>query len=236
MHTSRRSLAAHIPLYLYPFLSTVHKGKPFEYLRLTSLGVLGALVKVSVGPPSSLCFSVYCNSPRLLFHSYTQQDDPAVVEFLLKTEIVPLCLRIMDNGTELSRTVATFIMQKIMQDERGLNFVCASTDRFRVVNTVLSNMVGTLEEAPSPRLLKHVLRCYSRLADHKVCVRGWGRRREGGARMGLSLSFPDSCSAREALRTGLPSGLRRGKLHDLLMSDATLARWLRDLLQAAGEG
>ena len=38
--------AAHIPLFLYPFLHTVSKSRPFEYLRLTSLGVVGALVKV----------------------------------------------------------------------------------------------------------------------------------------------------------------------------------------------
>jgi len=37
---------AHIPLFLYPFLHTVSKTRPFEYLRLTSLGVIGALVKV----------------------------------------------------------------------------------------------------------------------------------------------------------------------------------------------
>jgi hypothetical protein len=53
-------LEAHIPLYLYPFLSTVSRTKPFEYLRLTSLGVIGALVKV---------------------------DDADVVNFLLKTEM-----------------------------------------------------------------------------------------------------------------------------------------------------
>jgi len=49
-------LRAHIPLFLYPFLNTVSKGRPFEYLRLTSLGVIGALVKV---------------------------DDPEVINFLL---------------------------------------------------------------------------------------------------------------------------------------------------------
>ena len=38
--------SAHIPLFLYPFLNTVSKTRPFEYLRLTSLGVIGALVKV----------------------------------------------------------------------------------------------------------------------------------------------------------------------------------------------
>lgn len=31
-------LTAHIPLFLYPFLNTVSKTRPFEYLRLTSLG------------------------------------------------------------------------------------------------------------------------------------------------------------------------------------------------------
>jgi len=39
-------IKAYIPLYLYPFLGTVNETKPFEYLRLTSLGVIGALVKV----------------------------------------------------------------------------------------------------------------------------------------------------------------------------------------------
>lgn len=38
--------AAHVPLFLYPFLNTSSKTRPFEYLRLTSLGVIGALVKV----------------------------------------------------------------------------------------------------------------------------------------------------------------------------------------------
>ena len=37
---------AQIPQYLYPFLTTNTKTQPFEYLRLTSLGVIGALVKV----------------------------------------------------------------------------------------------------------------------------------------------------------------------------------------------
>ena len=70
--------AAHVPLYLYPFLNTVSKNRPFEYLRLTSLGVIGALVKL---------------------------DDSEVINFLLQTEIIPLCLRIMETGSELSKTV-----------------------------------------------------------------------------------------------------------------------------------
>jgi len=41
--------AAYIPMFLYPFLNTISKTRPFEYLRLTSLGVIGALVKVRPG-------------------------------------------------------------------------------------------------------------------------------------------------------------------------------------------
>ena len=47
--------AAHVPLFLYPFLNTISKTRPFEYLRLTSLGVIGALVKVPAPAPMQRC-------------------------------------------------------------------------------------------------------------------------------------------------------------------------------------
>jgi len=34
-----------------------------------------------------------------------QVDDTEVIGFLLQTEIIPLCLRTMENGSELSKTV-----------------------------------------------------------------------------------------------------------------------------------
>lgn len=50
-------------------------------------------------------------------------DDSEVIDFLLSTEIIPLCLRIMETGSELSKTVATFIVQKILLDDMGLSYV-----------------------------------------------------------------------------------------------------------------
>jgi CCR4-NOT transcription complex subunit 9 len=137
-HPETRSLflQAHIPLFLYPFLNTISKTRPFEYLRLTSLGVIGALVKV---------------------------DDTEVINFLLSTEIIPLCLRTMETGSELSKTVATFIVQKILLDNVGLSYICATAERFFAVGAVLSSMVTGLAEQPSVRLLKHIIRCYLRL-------------------------------------------------------------------------
>eukprot|EP00920_Eleutheroschizon_duboscqi_P026035 GHVT01064480.1.p1 GENE.GHVT01064480.1~~GHVT01064480.1.p1 ORF type:complete len:307 (+),score=25.46 GHVT01064480.1:699-1619(+) len=157
--TRRLFLNANIPLFLYPFLNTVSKNRAFEYLRLTSLGVIGALVKV---------------------------DDRQVISFLLETEIIPLSLRIMEGGSELSKTVATFIVQKILLDDMGLNYVCETAGRFYTVSSVLSNMVqATVKEEPSvstARLLKHTIRCYLRLSDNR--------------------------RAREALKTCLPAPLK----------------------------
>lgn len=182
-HQETRSLflRAHVPLFLYPFLNTTSKTRPFEYLRLTSLGVIGALVKV---------------------------DDTEVINFLLSTEIIPLCLRTMEMGSELSKTVATFIVQKILLDNVGLNYICATAERFFAVGAVLGNMVGLLAEQPSVRLLKHIVRCYLRLSDNP--------------------------RAREALRQCLPDLLRSPQFTACLKDDPTTRRWLAQLLINVG--
>jgi CCR4-NOT transcription complex subunit 9 len=164
---------AQIPLYLYPFLNTVSRHRPFEYLRLTSLGVIGALVKV---------------------------DDPDIVGFLLQTEIIPLCLRIMELGSELSKTVATFIVQKILLDDAGLVYISATAERFFAVSTVLSSMVAKLVETPSVRLLKHIVRCYLRLSE--------------------------SLRARDALRQCLPDALRDQTFASAIRSEESVQKWL----------
>ncbi|KAJ4825200.1 hypothetical protein Tsubulata_043471 [Turnera subulata] len=141
--------SAHIPLYLYPFLNTTSKSRPFEYLRLTSLGVIGALVKV-----------------------------------------------------------ATFIVQKILLDDVGLDYICTTAERFFAVGRVLGNMVAALAEQPSSRLLKHIIRCYLRLSDN-----------------------PRAC---DALKSCLPDMLRDATFSSCLREDPTTRRWLQLLLHNVG--
>jgi CCR4-NOT transcription complex subunit 9 len=59
--------------------------------------------------------------------------------------------------------VATFIIQRIILDANGLNFVCNTAERFHAVNTVLSHMISN---NPSQRLVKHIIRCYARMAEN----------------------------------------------------------------------
>ncbi|CAK7898172.1 protein Caf40p [[Candida] anglica] len=216
-------LNANLPLYLYPFLSTNSRQRSFEYLRLTSLGVIGALVK---------------------------NDTPEVINFLLTTEIVPLCLNIMEISSELSKTVAIFILQKILLDDQGLSYVCTTYERFHTVSSVLAKMIDQLSTATvnaagtaaattttatnnnnnassssttngaappsqaqpsnsSGRLLKHVVRCYMRLSDN--------------------------LEARKALANILPEPLRDGTFSIILQDDAATKRCLAQLLSNISE-
>jgi len=180
LHQETRGLFlnAHIPLFLYPFLNTSSKSKPFENLRVTSLGVIGALVK---------------------------GDDTDAINFLMQTEIIPLCLRIMKRGQELSRTVATFIVQKILLDDAGLNYICQTGERFCAVCAVLAHMVEDLVNSgkDDQRLLRHIIRCYHRLADNP--------------------------KAREALKQMLPDALRDPDKKKI--TDEAVKRWHAQLLE-----
>lgn len=183
-------LGANLPLYLYPFLSTNARQRLFEYLRLTSLGVIGALVK---------------------------NDTPEVINFLLTTEIVPLCLNIMEISLELSKTVAIFILQKILLDDQGLAYICTTYERFHTVASVLAKMTEQLSAVTqSPqlgnslgRLLKHVVRCYMRLLDN--------------------------LEARKALANILPEPLRDGTFSLILQDDVATKRCLAQLLANINE-
>lgn len=126
----------------------------------------------------------------------------------------------METGSELSKTVAIFIVQKILLDETGLTYICHTYERFYAVGTVLSNMVNQLVETQAVRLLKHVVRCYLRLSDNLRYV--------------LFVTLLDAVStnnntirAREALRACLPEPLRDQTFSVLLK--VRMSQWCLDV-------
>ncbi|KAH6768032.1 Cell differentiation [Perilla frutescens var. frutescens] len=141
-HPSTKKLftKANIPVYLCSFLSKNGEFRDFEHVRISTLGVIGALVKV---------------------------PDTDVITSLLSSEIMPICLRAMENGTEMSRTVATFILHGLLQDPVGLQYICHLPVRLYAVLQSLGNVVASLSEKASARLLKQVVKCYLRFLDDR---------------------------------------------------------------------
>lgn len=143
-------IKANLHLYLYPLINKIVKQKPFEHLRVTSLGVIGALVK---------------------------GEDTETIGNLINTELIVLCLRIMKKGNLLSRTVATFIVQKILMDENGLTYVCYTEERLLALAQILKDMTEEYSKDPaSPgdkdvqRLLRHIVRCFLRLSENQNAI------------------------------------------------------------------
>ncbi|KRX10734.1 Armadillo-type fold [Pseudocohnilembus persalinus] len=139
--TRQHFLKASLYTYLLPLLNTNANSKFFENLRVTSLGVVGALVK---------------------------GEDSNAIKELIKSDIIVYCLKIMKNSQDLQRTVATFIFQRILLDNDGLAHILSQQDRFFAVIKVLSEIIKEIiEQDPEKRelrLVRLILRCCLRLS------------------------------------------------------------------------
>ena len=136
-------------MYVFPFINTLTKQKTLDHLRITSLGVIGALLK---GAHSS-----------------------EAVRHLVKTELIVLCLRIMKKGTEFSRTVATFIVMKILLDNSGLEYICRTDDRMNAVAQILKDLMEEMdvinpENHQEIKMVNQILRCFVRLSENEKCL------------------------------------------------------------------
>lgn len=77
----------------------------------------------------------------------------------------------MHIGNCISKNLSVFILYKILQDNFGISYVCATIDRLNEVSQVLSAVIqNILEDRETTdtvesqiRLLKHVLRCFLQL-------------------------------------------------------------------------
>ncbi|PWA76003.1 rcd1/Caf40 [Artemisia annua] len=132
---------AQIPTYFYSYMNTESPASQYDYLRLSGLGVIGALVK-ETGP-----------------------DTPNIVRYLLQAETVPVCLRCMEMGSDLTKSVATLILGRIFSQEEGKAYIGSFVDRFYVLTKALQKVVDEFNGIPPPALLRNIMICYLRLSE-----------------------------------------------------------------------
>ena len=135
--TRKEFLESQLLVFLYPFLKCSNKTKSYEIIRVSALGVIAALVKF---------------------------DDSDTINFLIKTGIIPVILRIMEKGTELIRAVTSFIVQRIIVDINGLKYICEIKQRLYAIIYVLETI---LQNNISLRIVKNILKIYLRLIENK---------------------------------------------------------------------
>jgi CCR4-NOT transcription complex subunit 9 len=198
------------------------------------------------------------NSRRFVCLSRAQVDDTDVINFLLSTEIIPLCLRTMEMGSELSKTVATFIVQKILLDDVRTSLSLHGLRRLSSAVSLIRDLDPITHTGWSGLHLRHcgaMLCCRCRVGEHGSdagAFRTSTTSREGTDTCDASqqeqpsvrllkhiircyLRLSENARARECLRQCFPDQLRDPAFVACLKDDQTTRRWLQQLLVQMGQ-
>ena len=135
--TRKEFLESQLLVFLYPFLNITNNSKIYDVIRLSVLAVIGALV---------------------------QRDDSGVIIFLYNTGIIPILLKIIERGTDLSRTLAFFILYRIVYDSKGFSYICEMKERLHAVTYILGMVMNY---KISQRLKNYILKIFLLLIENK---------------------------------------------------------------------
>ncbi|KRH95172.1 Protein involved in cell differentiation/sexual development [Pseudoloma neurophilia] len=124
-----------LPFYIYPYLNNFDQ---LESLRIASLGVFGQLLK---------------------------NNDKNILNYLMSTEMIPFCLKLMDIGSNISRKISIHIFYSIIKDDHGLEYACQTFERFIAISVILNSMMLQLIDQQTIDLLEPILDCYLRLTE-----------------------------------------------------------------------
>jgi CCR4-NOT transcription complex subunit 9 len=136
--TRKEFIESQLLVFLYPFLKCSNKTKSYEVICVTILGVIAALVKI---------------------------DDPDAINFLVKTGIIPVILRLMEKGTDLIMALSCFIFQRIIVDINGFKYICDLRERLDAIVYVLDTMLKN--NNISVRIIRNILKIYLGLIENK---------------------------------------------------------------------
>ncbi|OAG29698.1 CCR4-NOT transcription complex subunit 9 [Nematocida displodere] len=132
-------VSAQLPLFLYPILNSSSKEEGIERAKAKVLCFINILVDEKT-PDAS--------------HS---------LELFKTTELVPLCLRNMELGTEKTKIAAGRVLYAIFSNRDGLEYSCQTYDRFMAISIILNSVLVQMETMRSPELLEGVIKIYTKL-------------------------------------------------------------------------
>jgi hypothetical protein len=105
-----------------------------------------------------------------------------MIKYLLETDFFSRCLDVIKNKADeslRSKVYATYILDKILADNMGYNYICDNQSVFYIVTSALasiilklvdiSNLPNTANFAETgARILTHIVRCYLRLSESRT--------------------------------------------------------------------
>ena len=131
--------------FLTPIFALMYYEREIEFLRLTSLGIIGAMSKTR---------------------------DPEI-QYLIEKEALTVCIVSIRHATEISRVVATFILSKLLSDDYALEYVCETDQRITSVASLLFKVLNNalnIKKDVKPRLIRYSIDCLYRLSTNVKAI------------------------------------------------------------------
>lgn len=135
-------LSSRLVVYLYPFMNTIPRSRPFEYLKFSSLGVVASMLK---------------------------SRHPDVIPCLFSTDFMGACFRMMRIGSPSTKKLATFVFSQIVSEEHGLALICSTEMSVQRTVEHLNGLTVWLVGNPTSSLIRMVIACYERLTHNSCC-------------------------------------------------------------------
>ena len=111
---SAKFVESKMPIYLYPFLNSTSTAKQNEYNKILVLTIVSNLMK---------------------------SRDPKIIHFFIKSELIPILLKILDGGLLISKTQAILMIHYILNTDEGLDFICEDKMRCLGIITYTRSML-----------------------------------------------------------------------------------------------
>ncbi|XP_022227082.2 CCR4-NOT transcription complex subunit 9 [Drosophila obscura] len=125
--------------FLVPLLNLTQKTRPIEHLRLSVLIIICGLLK---------------------------RNTTEIICYTIAAELIPQLLRQLELGSSMCKILSSFILYRILDSAVGLKFATRRLARRTHLIHTLGRVIHQQTLEPDPRILKHVLHIYTRLADN----------------------------------------------------------------------
>ncbi|ELP88266.1 cell differentiation protein rcd1, partial [Entamoeba invadens IP1] len=128
--------------FLTPIFALKQVERDVEFLRLTSLGVIGAMSKTR---------------------------DPQVVKYLMDNDVLNICIVTIQHAAEISRVISLFTLSKLFSDNAALECVCENQQRIESMAKLLFKSIESTimqKRDINGRMVRYSIFCLSRMSDN----------------------------------------------------------------------
>ncbi|OHT02658.1 Cell differentiation protein RCD1 like protein [Tritrichomonas foetus] len=127
---------ANIPIYLIPIIHHTLTNNETEYITGVVISIISSIVKDS---------------------------EPEIIESLVNADFMSTCIHVISLSRGLIRTAATFILNRILSNDKGKAFAIEKVERIQTIVKVYNHILTELNSEFDPQLSKNVVEGYRRI-------------------------------------------------------------------------